>query len=263
MENPKVGLALGSGGARGLAHIGAIKVLEEEKIPIHYIAGSSIGSLIGAFYASGLSPDMMKKLALHLKKKYWLDLTVPKMGFIAGSKIKEMVRILTKGKGIEELHPPLSIVATDLMNGERVVFSKGPIDGAVRASISIPGIFVPEEIDGRLLVDGGVIDRVPIQVVKEMGADVVIGVDVGISNEAVKISSIFDVIAQTIDIMEREMFKMGVTFADVLIQPKVGQHSSISFTQIEELILAGEEAARENIARIKEAIQAGGNHEKK
>jgi NTE family protein len=261
MENPRVGLALGSGGARGLAHIGVIKVLEEEKIPIHCIAGSSIGSLIGAFYASGMSPEMMKKLALHLKKKHWLDLTVPKMGFVAGIKIKEMVRILTKGKGIEELSLPLSIVATDLVNGERVVFTRGPIAEAVRASISIPGIFVPEEIDGRLLIDGGVIDRVPIQALKEMGVDVIIGVDVGISNEPAKIGSIFDVIAQTIDIMEREMFRMGLNSADVLIQPNVGQHSSISFTQIEELILAGEQAARENLTSITEAIQAGGIHE--
>src|SRR5690606_27703270 len=138
---------------------------------------------------------------------YWLDYTVPKMGFVTGEKIKEMVRILTHGKHIEQLNIPLAIVATDLEKGERVVFTQGPVAQAVRASISIPGIFVPEEVDGKLLVDGGVIDRVPITVAKDLGADVVIGVDVGMIATETKLTSIFDVIAQTIQVMEREIFR--------------------------------------------------------
>lgn len=261
MKRPKVGLALGSGGARGFAHIGVIKVLEEEGIPIDIIAGSSMGSLVGAFYTAGMDPEMMTKLATHLKKKYWLDYTVPKMGFVTGEKIKEMVRILTHGKNIEELNIPLAIVATDLEKGERVVFTQGPVAQAVRASISIPGIFVPEEVDGRLLVDGGVIDRVPITVAKDLGAEVVIGVDVGMISTDAKITSIFDVIAQTIQVMEREIFRYRIIEADVMITPSVGQYSATNFSQIEELISAGEEAARLSINQIKEALYMGGIHE--
>ncbi|HJV44135.1 MAG TPA: patatin-like phospholipase family protein [Bacillota bacterium] len=255
MQRPKVGLALGSGGARGLAHIGVIKVLEEEGIPIDYIVGSSMGSLIGAFYASGMNPDMMVKLAMNLKRKYWIDLTVPKMGFIAGEKIKEMVKILTQGKKIEELSIPLSIVATDILKGERVVFRQGSVSQAVRASISIPGIFVPEEIDGKLLVDGGVIDRVPITVARDMGSDVVIGVDVGIKSSDVRLGSIFDVISQTIEVMEREIFRHRVLQADIMISPMVDQFSATAFSQIEELIEIGEQTARAGIEEIKEKLE--------
>ncbi|RXT15069.1 patatin-like phospholipase family protein [Ammoniphilus sp. CFH 90114] len=258
MHKPKVGLALGSGGARGIAHIGVIKVLEEEGIPIDYISGSSMGSLVGAFYAAGISPDMMKKLAINLKRKYWIDLTVPKMGFVAGDKIKEMVRILTHGKNIEELEIPLAIVATDLEKGERVVFTKGPVFQAVRASVSIPGIFVPEMVDGKMLVDGGVIDRVPVTVVKDMGADVVIGVDVGMISSVGKFTSIFDIIAQTIQVMEREIFRFRISEADVMVTPEVGAYSATSFNEIEELIQAGERAAREAITEIKQVLQLGG-----
>lgn len=254
MKRPKVGLALGSGGARGFAHIGVIKVLEEEGIPIDIIAGSSMGSLVGAFYSAGINPEMMKKLAINLKRKYWIDFTVPKMGFVTGEKIKEMVRILTHGKNLEQLSIPLAIVATDLEKGERVIFTQGPVAQAVRASISIPGIFVPEEVDGRLLVDGGVIDRVPITVAKDLGAEVVIGVDVGMISTEAKFTSIFDVIAQTIQIMEREIFRFRILEADVMISPSVGQYSATNFTQIEELITAGEEAARGSIDQIKEAL---------
>lgn len=260
MGRLKVGLALGAGGARGMAHIGVIKVLEEEGIPIDYIAGSSMGSLIGAIYATGITPGMMEKLAIHLKRKYWLDFTVPKMGFLSGDKVKEMVRLITQGKRIEELHKPLAIVATDLHKGERVVFRSGPISNAVRSSISIPGIFIPAELDGRLLVDGGVIDRIPITVAKEMGADIVIGVDVGVLSNDVKITSIFDVIAQTIQIMEREILRYRMVEADVLISPVVGDYSATTFTQIEELIAAGEVAARKSIDKIREVLGNGGVH---
>ncbi|RKD24161.1 esterase [Ammoniphilus oxalaticus] len=261
MMRPKVGLALGSGGARGIAHIGVIQVLEEAGIPIDYISGSSMGSLIGACYAAGITPDMMEKLAINLKRKYWLDFTVPKMGFIAGEKVKEMVRLLTQGKDIEQLHKPLAVVATDLRNGERVVFTKGPIAPAVRASISIPGIFIPEEVDGKLLIDGGVIDRVPITAAQAIGAECVIGVDVGIVSEEVHLSSIFDVIAQTIQIMEKEIFRYRIVDADVLIRPIVGGFSATNFTQVEELIEAGKEAAFKSLDQIRKVIESRGIHE--
>lgn len=254
MERPKIGLALGSGGARGFAHLGVLKVLHEENIPIDYIAGSSMGALIGAFYCSGLDLEKLYKIAKAFKRKYYLDFTVPKMGFIAGKRVKELIKLFTHGKNIEDLEIPLSVVATDLIKGERVIFTNGPIADAVRASISIPGIFVPEKKDGRLLVDGGVIDRIPVQVVKEMGADFIIAVDVSHVKRNEKISTIFDVILQSIDILQEELVKYRKIETDVLLRPKLDGFSSKSFTHIEEIIKEGENIAKLHLPMIKSLI---------
>ncbi|GAA4712795.1 patatin-like phospholipase family protein [Brevibacillus fulvus] len=254
-QKPKVGLALGSGGARGFAHIGVLKILERHGVEIDMLAGSSMGSLIGAVYANGLEPHMIEKLALHLKRKHWLDLTVPNLGFIAGDKIKQLIRLLTHGKRIEELNKTFAVVATDIETGERVVFDSGPVDQAVRASISIPGIFVPERVGDRLLVDGGVIDRVPITVVREMGADIVIAVDVAQFDTKMKVGTIFDVIAQTIDVMEREILRLNMLSADLVIRPDVGHYSSIAYNSIQEIIAEGERTALRFVDEIKELIQ--------
>lgn len=253
-RKPKVGVALGSGGARGFAHIGVLKALETHGIEVDMLAGSSMGSLIAAVYANGIDPHMMGKLALNLKRKHWLDLTVPSLGFIAGDKIKQLIRLLTHGKQIEELNKPLAIVATDIESGERVVFREGPIDQAVRASISIPGIFVPEKVGNRLLVDGGVIDRVPVTVIRDMGADIVIAVDVAQFDTPMKVSTIFDVIAQTIDVMEREILRHRIIAADLVIRPDVGHYSSIAYSGVEEIIDLGERAGIEHVERIHELI---------
>jgi NTE family protein len=251
---PKIGLALGSGGARGFAHLGVIKVLEEENIPIDLIAGSSMGALVASLYASGLGIERLYKLAKAFKRNDYIDLTVPKMGLISGRRIKEFVRLLTKGKRIEDLHIPIGIVATDLQKCEKVVFRTGLIADAVRASISIPGIFVPEQIDGRLLVDGGVIDRIPVSVAREMGADIVIAVDVSHVKVNEEISSIFDVILQSIDILQDELVRHREVASDVMIRPRVEQFSSRAFTHIEEIITIGEEETRKQLTKIHEAI---------
>lgn len=254
-QRPKIGLALGSGGARGMAHIGVIQVLEEHGIPIDCIAGSSAGALVGSLYSTGLTPKQIKQFASHFPQKYWLDYSMPKMGFIAGDKLKEIVRLLTKNKNIEETQIPLSIVATDLQKGKRKVFNEGPIAEAVRASIAIPGIFVPEKIDGVYYVDGGVIDRVPVSVVKEMGPDIVIAVDVSFVETVHPITSIFDVIAQSIDVMEREILRHQILHADLMIRPKVGHYSTNMFSEVEAIIKEGEEATLEIIPAIKKIIE--------
>ncbi len=254
-RKPKVGLALGSGGARGFAHIGVLKAFEAHQIPIDLLAGSSMGSLIAAFYANGLEPQMMEKLALHLKRKVWLDLTVPNLGFVVGDKIKQLIRLLTHGKNIEDLNIPLAIVATDIERGERVVFKEGPIDQAVRASIAIPGIFVPERVGDRLLIDGGVIDRVPITVAKELGADLVIAIDVADFDTKISVHSIFEVIVQAIDVMEREILRHQMLAADLVIRPRVGHYSSIAYSGIQEIIAEGEREALVHIEKIKEMIE--------
>ncbi|MFK9092309.1 patatin-like phospholipase family protein [Bacillus salipaludis] len=255
MEHPKIGLAFGSGGARGFAHLGVIMALTEAGIPIHLIAGSSMGALVASFYGAGIDLDRLYKLSTSFKRKYFLDFTVPKMGLIQGKKIKEFIRVFTHGKNIEELSLPISIVATDLLTGEKVIFQKGPIAEAVRASISIPGIFVPEKYNGRILVDGGVTDRVPISVAKEMGADIVIAVDVSRVKRNAEITTIYDVIMQSIDIMQSEIINNRETSADVMIRPSVEMYSSRAFTHHEEIINIGKEEAKKHLQQIETVIE--------
>lgn len=217
---------------------------------IDMIAGSSMGALIGGIFAAGHDISRLYQLAAAFKRKYYLDFTIPKMGFVSGNRVKELIKVFTKGKNIEELDMPVAIVATDLYEGKKVVFKKGPVSDAVRASIAIPGIFVPVKLDGKLLVDGGVIDRVPVSVVKEMGADIVIGVDVSRVKQHEEINSIFDVIMQSLDIMQEELLLHRETASDVMIRPHVEQFSSRAFTNIQEIIENGEQEALKNIKKI-------------
>lgn len=182
-ENRKIGLALGSGAAKGLAHIGAVKALEERGIPINMIAGSSIGALIGACYAMAGSINDIEALALKLDWKKLARLLDPNIalffkGVIYGKKLKELLKTIIGNVEFKDLKIPLSIVTTDAETGEEVVINKGSVLEAVRASISIPAVFTPVRLDNRYLMDGGVINPVPVSVVKGMGADFIIACNV-------------------------------------------------------------------------------------
>jgi NTE family protein len=229
--------------------------LQEAGIPIHLIAGSSMGALVASFYGAGLDLDRLYKLSTAFKRKYFLDFTVPKMGFISGKKIKEFIKVFTHGKNIEELSLPIGIVTTDLLTGEKVVFQTGPVAEAVRASISIPGIFVPEKYEGRILVDGGVADRVPISVAREMGADIVIAVDVSRVKRNAEITTIYDVIMQSIDIMQTEIINNREMSADVMIRPSVEMYSSRAFTNTEDIIQIGKEETIKHLKQIETVIE--------
>ncbi|WP_028398900.1 patatin-like phospholipase family protein [Ectobacillus panaciterrae] len=255
MKEPKIGLALGSGGAKGFAHVGVLKVLKEAGIPVDMIAGSSIGALIATFYAAGSDVERLYRIAQLFKRKYYLDFTVPKMGFIAGKRIKDMIRMFTYNKRLEELDIPTAVVATDILNGEKVIFTEGPISEAVRASISVPGIFVPEKVNGRLLVDGGVIDRIPVSVVKSLGADIVIAVDVSPIKVNGEVTSIYDVIMQSIEIMQHELVHHRQIASDLMMHPAVEKFSSRTFTNIEEIVRVGEEEAIKHVDDIHELIE--------
>jgi NTE family protein len=256
LGRPKIGLALGSGGARGFSHLGVIKILEQNQIPIHYIAGSSMGALVGTLYGAGQSIEHLYQLAKFFRRKYFLDLTVPKMGFILGNKIQEYIRIFTLGKKLEDFPIPVAIIACELNTGEKTIFQKGDPAIAVRASISIPGIFVPVTIDDRIYVDGGVLDRVPIQTVRAMGADIVIGVDCAHYKPNIEITSIYDVIMQSFDIMQDEIAKNTVMDADILLKPNVSRFSSKAFTNIAEIIEEGEKETINHIHEIKKVIDS-------
>ncbi|WP_188205706.1 patatin-like phospholipase family protein [Alkalibacillus aidingensis] len=255
MSRPKIGLALGSGGARGFSHLGVIKILEENRIPIDYIAGSSMGALVGAFYGAGQEIDDLYNLALTFRRKYFMDLTVPKMGLISGERIKSYIRMFTYDKNLEEFNIPVAVVATDVHRGERVIFTEGHAATAVRASISIPGIFVPERIGNRLLVDGGVVDRVPISVVREMGADIIIAVDCSKFEENTDIHSIYDIIMQSLDIMQDEIAEHMMMDANFILRPEVYQYSSRDYSNVNAIIGKGEEVAEKNIESIKKSMK--------
>jgi len=177
MKKRGIGLALSGGSVRGLTHIGILKVLEENNIPIAHIAGTSIGALIGAAYCSGLSAKEIEKIALTTELKDLVDFTEPKTGFIAGRRIEKFIRKIIKDKNFKDLKIPLSIIAADINNGEKVVFEEGDVTQAVRASISIPGIFSSVKIGKRELVDGGIVDPVPVDILKDAGIKRIITVD--------------------------------------------------------------------------------------
>lgn len=256
MENePKIGLALSSGAARGFAHVGVLKVLEKENISIDYIAGSSMGALVGALYSAGIPLKIMEGLIVSLDRRHWLDWHLSKLGVISGKKIEEIIKLLTRDQKLEDLEIPLAVVATDLQTGELVVFDRGDLTPAVRASISVPGIFPPVNYEGKILVDGGVLCRVPVEEVRNLGADIVIAVDVGLYIEETAINNIFDVVTQCIDIMGRELMKFKVTEADVLIRPDLSSVNLTDFQKAERCILEGEKAARDVISNIKSLLK--------
>ncbi|MFA5031614.1 MAG: patatin-like phospholipase family protein [bacterium] len=177
----KVGLVLGSGVAKGLAHIGVLKAIDKQKIPIDFIAGTSIGALIGAMYASGISGEEIEEIALNIDIKKTLALFTPTMsysGLIDGQRVINFIESIIGRQNIEDLRIPFAAISSNIVTGEEIVITKGSLLNALRASISIPGIFTPVEYNQKLLVDGGLVNPVPVSAVLKMGADIVIAVNV-------------------------------------------------------------------------------------
>jgi len=175
----KVGLALGSGSARGWAHIGAIKAIEEAGIPIHYVAGTSIGAFVGAVYATGHLASL-KEFALQMDWKKvvsYFDVVFPRSGLMDGKKVHELFSIHSDARTFDDFKIPVKMIATDLNSGDKIIIDSGNIIESIRASVSVPGVFTPVFLNDRWLVDGGLVDPVPVKVVREMGADVVIAID--------------------------------------------------------------------------------------
>lgn len=259
-EKKTVGLALGGGSARGFAHIGVLKVLEEACIPLDLIVGTSMGAVVGAFYCSGMSMRMMERLAQHIQRNHWMDWTFPRLGLATGDKMEQLVSFLIRNKTFAELSKPFAVVATDLGRGEKVVIREGPVGRAVRASASIPGVFCPVEYLGRTLVDGAVVERVPVSTARELGADVVIAVDVGIYLDGNKVHHILDVIAQSLDIMQRDLCRFSTDQADLVIYPQMREIQPGQFHKAAEAMLAGEDAARAMLPQILELLRKEGCH---
>lgn len=248
---PKIALVLGAGSARGLAHIGVLQVLEENRIPFDMIIGSSIGAMVGGIYACKTDIKMLAKMTEQLNLNRFFDVKIPRMGFIAGDKINEFLRLITKKKTFDELIMPVYMVATDLQSGRCVLLKEGAVAEAIRASISIPGVFQPVEKDNMLLVDGAVTHRVPVTIAAKLGADIIIAVDVKYgSAKEIRIKNTLDVILTSIDIMQQQQNESISAVTDVLIQPAVADYSSWDFDKCGELIELGRKAALDKLPEL-------------
>jgi len=254
-RKPVVGLVLGAGSARGLAHIGVLQVLKEEEIGFDFIVGSSMGAMVGAIYASGADLYILEKMLDSMNTNMMLDVQVPRFGFVAGKRVDSFLALLTKNKNFDQLDPPVIAVATDLISGRRVILDQGPVTEAVRASISIPGVFTPVLKDDMVLVDGAVIDRLPVEVARDRGADIIIAVDVTFGpDKKVIIKNTIDVIMTSLDIMQKLHFNLCESQADILIQPAVGNFTARDFESTKELIALGRAATLDKVKEIKQVI---------
>jgi NTE family protein len=256
-HDPKIALVLGGGAARGFAHVGVIRVLEKEKIPIDMIIGTSVGSLVGAIYASERDSFQLEWIAFKIREEDIFDFSIisSKMGPVQGKKLEEFIGTTLKVKNLEDLKLPLYPVATDLYTGRTIVLEKGSIARAVRASSSIPGIFVPVKFSDMMLVDGGVTNNLPIEIARQKGADIVIAVNVSQDVKPIQINSVIDVILQSVDIMGKELLSYKKQGADVLIEPRVGEIGMLDFTQKKKCIEEGMKAARAALPSIKQRLE--------
>lgn len=250
----KIALVLGAGASKGFAHIGVIKILEANKIPIHMIVGTSVGSAVGSLYASGLNAFELQKLSFSIEQKDVVDLTIPENGFIKGEKLEEFINRVVKNTPMEKLKIPFYAVATEIQSGQEIVFGIGNTGQAVRASCSIPGVFRPVKIGDKIYVDGGVVSPVAVEAAKRFGADVVIAVDVSASAERTSPGNTIETILQSINIMYSKLAAIQLSQADVVIRPKVGYIGSSDFSKKHEAVLEGEKATIEVMLRILEII---------
>ncbi|HQR51148.1 MAG TPA: patatin-like phospholipase family protein [Methylophilaceae bacterium] len=252
---PKVALVLGGGAVRGFAHVGVIKVLEAQGIVPDMVIGTSAGSVVGALYSAGYSGFELQKIAFKLDEDSVGDWAIPGRGFIKGEALQNYINKAVRGQPIEKLKKPFAAVATDLQSGEQMVFRRGNTGQAVRASSSVPGVFQPVTINGREYVDGGLTSPVPVRVAREMGADVVIAIDIAGKPKYRKVEGLTDVLLQTFAIMGQSISSRELLDADVVIRPETGSFGSADFDKKHEAILEGEKAAQALLPLIRQKLQ--------
>ena len=263
----KIGLALGSGGAKGLAHIGVIKILEKNNIPIDFIAGSSIGALVGAYYAIYKDIDKLEKVALSSNWRTALSLLDPAWngGLVKGAKVEDLIKGWFNGSSFGNLKIPLTIVATDLISGQEVDIASDNLTKAVRASLSVPPIFKPIKHNGYLLADGGLSNPLPDDIARKMGADIVIAVNLDNKNFDDSLNednlSISKTSIRALNIIRYHFARNCSRSGDIIIRPEVKEIGLVGWNKFfddqgaEEIIKAGEEAAIKSIVQIKNLIK--------
>ncbi len=255
-KQPVIALVLGGGSAKGFAHVGVLRVLEQEKIPINMIIGTSVGSLIGGLYAANPDSFQLEWTAFKIERGDILDFSIAysKFGPVQGARLEAFVEKHAKVKRVEETKIPFYPIATDLNTGETVILEKGALAKAIHASAAIPGIFVPVTFGNRTLVDGGVTDNCAADIAKAKGADIVIAVSLQKDVKTYQIDSLIDIIGQSVNIMMRESSKEKMKSADVLIEPETKGVSSFDFSQKKFLMDEGIKAAKQAIPRIRELM---------
>jgi NTE family protein len=252
---PILAIALGSGAARGFAHIGVLKVLEANGIRPDIIVGTSAGSVIGSVYATGISANDLQLKAIALDEASITDWANPfsgKLGgLIKGDALQQTVNNLVNNRPIEQMKIRLGVVATDLSSGNPVLFERGNTGQAVRASSSVPGVFMPTSIGGRDYVDGGLTSPVPVKFAKDMGADIVIAVNISSNPSDQSVSGLLGTLKQTTTIMGQSISKWELPLADVVVVPDLGAMKVTDFKARNEAILAGEIAMQQQLPTLK------------
>jgi NTE family protein len=250
----KIAVVLGAGASKGFAHIGVLKVLEANKIPIHMVVGTSAGSVVGSLYAYGYDAFTLQNMAMRIEKNDVIDMTIPNNGFIKGEKLEQFINRSVKNTPIEKLKIRFYAVATEVCTGNEFVCAIGNTGTAVRASCSIPGVFQPVKIGTRTFVDGGVVSPVAVEVARRYGADVVIAIDISGGVAGAIPQSTMDTILQSIDIMYSKISAYQLSKADVVIRPKVSDIGSADLNRRHDAILEGEKAATEALPAIQKIL---------
>lgn len=255
---PKIGLVLGGGAARGFAHVGVIAALEEAGIKVDYVVGTSAGSLVGAIYASGKNAAQLQEIALKMEEAEITDWTLPffSRGILRGEALSNYINRQVNNKLIESLPIPLGIVATDLKSGQGVLFQQGDTGRAVRASSSVPSVFNPVKIGDREFVDGGLVAPVPVRYAKQMGAELVIAVDISAAPEGNAFDGTVAVLLQTFAIMGKSINEYALQGADIVVRPELVGVKGGDFTSKRRSIDAGKLAMQRLIPQLKAAIEA-------
>jgi len=253
-ERPRVGVALGGGFARGISHIGVLRVLEEHEIPIDFIAGTSVGALIAATYASGVSLQEMERRAIDTHFRDFGRWTLSRMGMASNERIEDFLHKFTPANLFSDMKIPLTIVATDLISGESVHFTEGELSPALRASCAYPGLFLPVQYRDRILVDGFLTETVPSPAAKEMGADIVIGVHLEPGLLDTRPRNTIEVISRSFSIIQMAATQSWRAETNVLIEPDVHHILWDDFAKTPILVAAGEAATKDALPQLKAAL---------
>ena len=256
-KKPIIALVLGSGGARGYAHIGVIEVLEKNGIHPDFIVGTSAGSIAGSIYASGKTAQQLKDIALNMQVNDVREFNIGLQGFFDGSKVENYVNEQVDQKRLEDMEIPMYVVATELKHGNKVIFNKGSTGQAVRASISIPSMFVPVNISGRDYVDGGLVSPVPVNVARDLGADIIIAVDILAQPIHTETSNVWGMFNQNINIMQNRLAAEELKNADIVIQPDLREKIHIFDVKGREMTMqAGAVATQQKLNRIEVLVNS-------
>ena len=251
---PRVALALGGGAARGFAHIGVIEVLEENGIHVDLVTGTSAGSLVAALYASGRTGKELESIALNMDESALTDWSFPGRGLIRGEALARYVREATGNRPLEQMKIPLGIVATDLDSGKPILFRRGDVGTAVRASSAVPAVFQPVRLGTHEYVDGGLASPVPVRSAREMGADIIIAVDISQLPDGGDTSNALHMLLQTFSIMGRSINELELKEAEIVLRPKLPGVAGTDFTVRKKNIEAGREAALAMLPQIKAKV---------